>query len=151
MSQQAVLITGASSGFGLEFARLFAKDGNNLVITAKLPGSLTTIAKELRETYGVEVASIELDLALPNASEKLFKWIENQDISITTLVNNAGLGLYGLYASHPLEKEKEVIAVNVNALSELCHLFIPSMIKQGGGKILNIASIAGFQPGPLYA
>jgi short-subunit dehydrogenase len=148
---KVVLITGASSGFGLEFGHLFAAAGYDLVLTAKPPAKLAALSKQLSNTYGVKVWHHCFDLALPGASQKLYQWVKKEALPVSILVNNAGLGLYGRYASHKLEQERELINVNVNALSELCHLFIPGMIKQGGGKILNVASIAGFQAGPFYA
>ena len=155
MKQQAVrktaLITGASAGFGYEFAKLFAQDGYNLVLTALHGEKLTRVAKKLSKQYGVGVVCTELDLSLPGAASKLHKWVSKQNISVDFLVNNAGIGLYGRFTDHTLAQEQGLIQLNVNALAELCHLFIPDMVKAGGGKILNVASIAAFQAGPYYA
>ena len=149
--KKTVLITGASSGFGLEFAKIFAKEGYNLVITAKPKPDLSKVKSELEKNYGIKVLYKFYDLSVPGNPQKLFNWTKKEKLTISILVNNAGIGLYGEFISHKLAEEQELINLNVVALTELCHLFISDMVKHGSGKVLNIASIAGLQAGPYYA
>ncbi len=151
ISGKTVLITGASSGFGLEFAKIFADDDFDLILTAKYADELAQAAKQIKATYKVNVIYKAFDLAVPGNTKKLFDWTKGKKKTVTYLVNNAGLGLYGKFADHDLKDEQELLNVNVNALSELCHYYIPGMIKNKGGRILNVASIAGLQPGPTFA
>jgi short-subunit dehydrogenase len=151
LQSNIALITGASSGFGIEFSKLFASDGYDLIITGK-PGSDTkAVADRITKEYGVRVWFKEFDLSKSEAPKQLYDWIKSEKLRVSVLVNNAGIGLYGRFTEHSINDEKELINLNVTALSELCHLFIPDMIKAGRGKILNVASIAGFQAGPFYA
>jgi uncharacterized protein len=145
------LITGASSGFGKEFAKLFAADGYDLVITARPGSKIEAVARELRDAYDVEVYDREIDLSKPGSAKDLHAWVTSKKLTVTHLLNNAGIGVYGRFAENPLERENELLELNVVSLSELCHHFIPDMIKNGGGRILNVASIAAFQPGAYYA
>jgi short-subunit dehydrogenase len=148
---KVALITGASSGFGLEFARLFAKDHHDLVITARPGSDLSKIALEIEKKYAVRVLPIEIDLSEENAAKKLYDQIKEKDLNVYFLINNAGIGSFGRFADNSFQKEHELLQLNVVALAELCHHFIPDMVKGGGGKILNLASIAAFQPGAYYA
>ncbi len=149
--KNTALITGASSGFGLEFARLFAADGYNLALVARPNGKLASIVKDLKNEFGVQIVYNEADLAVPGAAQTLYDWTVAQKLEVAVLVNNAGIGLYGHFTQHTLAQEQELVNLNVNTLTELCHLFLPQMVKRGTGKILNVASIAGFQAGPYYA
>jgi uncharacterized protein len=151
MNKPTALITGASSGFGAEFCKLFAADGHDLVITSRHDEDLTTQAAELEKAYGVKVWHFPQDLSKPGSATKLFEWTQKQKINVSILVNNAGIGLFGHFADHKLEQEQALLQLNMTSLTELCHLYIPQMKQHGGGKILNIASIAAFQAGPLYA
>ncbi len=145
------LITGASSGFGLEFARLFAKDGYNIIITARPGTELESIAKKIRDQYHIQVYPHNIDLSGHMAAQKLYQWVKCQEFHVNCLINNAGIGNFGRFAENSLEREHELLELNIVSLAELCHQFIPDMIAAGGGKILNVASIAAFQPGPYYA
>ncbi len=145
------LITGGSSGFGLEFAKLFAHDGYDLVLVARPKSRLAAEVKQLKARYSLNIWYTELDLSKPHAAKKLYEWTSDQHIPVSVLVNNAGIGLYGRFTDHSLEQEQELINLNINVLSELCHLYISDMVRLGGGKILNVASIAGLQAGPYYA
>jgi uncharacterized protein len=129
-----VLITGASGGIGYELAKLFARDHHNLVLVARTGDKLAQVAAEL-QAHGVTVKSIALDLSEPPAPKFLFDQLEREGIAIDILVNNAGFGAYG----------------DFTALTELTRLFLPGMISRRGGRVLNVASTAGFQPGPLMA
>ncbi len=150
-SKRYVLITGASSGFGTEFARVFGRRGYPLFLTGRDQKRLISIAKEIRDSYGVDVRTMRIDLTTPDAGGKLFKWVKLQNVRLYCLVNNAGIGNYGKFADNSLAKERELVELNIGIVTELCHRSIPVMLKAGGGKILNVASLAAFQPGPFYA
>jgi uncharacterized protein len=147
---QTVLITGASGGIGYELAKLFARDHHNLVLVARSADKLAQVANEL-QANGVTVKTIALDLAAPPAPKFLFDQFQGERISIDILINNAGFGAYGEFAQMAEEEILGQIGLNITALTELTRLFLPAMIKRGKGRIMNVASTAGFQPGPLMA
>lgn len=151
MGTETALITGASSGIGLELARLFAADGADLVLVARNEENLNELAAELRTTHSCQVMVIARDLAKPDVPEEIFTLLERDGVHIDTVVNNAGFGLRGSTAELDLQRQMDMIQVNVNALAELTRLFLPAMIKNGSGGILNVASTASFQPGPNMA
>ncbi len=148
---KTALITGASAGIGLELAHCFARDGHNLVITARRRQRLEKLKKRLENCYPVTVHIIDLDLATPDSPEKLFSFCSSRSIRIDFLVNNAGLGDYGLFHNRDWHKTSEMINLNVNSLTHLTHLFLPKMVERREGKIMNVASTAAFQPGPLMS
>src|ERR1043165_596969 len=139
------LITGASSGLGADFARLFAKDGYDLVLVARSEGKLHELARDL----GVKTTVIAADLSKPNAAADVVAQLGA--IEIDALVNNAGVGLAGAFADNDLQTELDMIQLNVVALTQLTKLLLPPMLQRGRGRILNVASTASFQPGPLMA
>lgn len=143
------LITGASSGIGLELARLFAADKYNLVLVARRADKLEHLSQELTRQFGIKSTIFASDLSVPDASQDLFDKVIEADISIDVLVNNAGLGGSGEFASMPSERISQMIQVNMVALTQLTRLFLPSMIERGAGAILNVGSIAGYLPGPF--
>jgi short-subunit dehydrogenase len=149
--KNVALITGASSGIGLELARIHASKGRDLVIVARRIAELNKLKTELEDQYSVKVVVVEMDLMLPMAAKDLFKLLENKQIEIDYLFNNAGLGGYGRFHERSLTKELEMIQLNIIVLTELTHLILPGMISRKKGKILNTASSAGFMPGPLQA
>ncbi|MBI5044413.1 MAG: SDR family oxidoreductase [Candidatus Levybacteria bacterium] len=149
--KKSVLITGASSGIGKEFARVFAENGYDLLLTGRAESELKKIAYDIQESYGVEVAIKAIDLTTNNAAEKLFDWAITIEPRITCLVNNAGIGNYGKFSKIPWEKENELLQLNITVLTRLCHLFIPYFKEKREGYILNVASMAGFQPGPYFS
>ncbi|MBS3125291.1 SDR family oxidoreductase [Candidatus Woesearchaeota archaeon] len=150
MVKQAVLITGASSGIGLELAKLFAKRGFNLVLVSSNAQKLDDAKKLLGSCQGI-VITIPKDLAIPGAARQLYQQVRNAGFSIDVLVNNAGFGIYGEFATQSLERNTELIHLNCTTLTQLTHLFLPEMLKNKTGKILNVASVAGFFPGYLMA
>lgn len=150
MSKTA-LITGASSGFGLRFAEIFAQDGYNLVIVARSTDRLNAIKKQLEGHCGVEVTVITKDLSCPSAAREIFDYTQSRGIDIDVLVNNAGFGILGDFAPSQLEKQQQLINLNVLTLVSLTHLYLPYMLSQRHGRILNVASIAAFAPGPGMA
>jgi hypothetical protein len=138
------LITGASGGIGLELARVFAEQGYALVLVARNRERLNEIAAELKPT---PVQVLGKDLALVGAAEGIHREVPKVDV----LVNNAGYGVYGRFAETPLEEELGMLQLNMTALVVLTKLYLPAMVAAKNGKILNVASTAAFQPGPLMA
>ena len=145
------LITGASSGIGLELASLAAQDGHDLVLVARQRERLETVGRGLGEEYGVRVSVLAKDLAHPSAPAELGRDLGERRIEIDVLVNNAGFGVWGFFAKTSLDRELEMIQVNVAALTHLTKLVLPGMLGRGRGRILNVASTAAFQPGPIMA
>lgn len=145
------LITGASGGIGLELARLAARDRQNLVLVARSGDKLEKLAKEIRTTYPVEVKTLVSDLSKTKGVEELLSSVGSWQITIDTLINNAGFGDFGDFASADLDKSLEMIRLNITALSYLTHHFLREMVRSGRGKIMNVASTASFMPGPGMA
>lgn len=148
---ETVLITGASSGIGLELAKCFAADGSRLVLIARNEAALDQLSAELRQKNKIETIVLPADLSLPEAPIQVFQKLASQKISVDVLVNNAGFGLHGEFVGLPLQRQLEIIKVNVTALTELTGLFLPAMIQRRGGGVLNVGSVAGFVPGPRMA
>ena len=147
----AVLITGGSSGIGRELARLFAADGVPLVLVARGAAELARTAAELTRTHQVDVTTIAADLSVPAEIERLVERIRAGGIEVEVLVNNAGFGGGGPFARSRLADDLGMIAVNVSAVTHLTRLLLPAMLERGHGRILNVGSTAGFQPGPFMA
>lgn len=145
-----VLITGASGGIGYELAKLFARDRHNLVLVARSGNKLVQVANEL-QAAGVTVKTVALDLTAPPAAKLLFDQLQHDGIAIDILVNNAGFGAFGEFAGMAKEEILGQINLNITALTELTHLFLPPMVARHSGRIMNVASTAGFQPGPFMA
>jgi uncharacterized protein len=145
-----VLITGASGGIGYELAKLFARDHFDLVLVARSTEKLTQVATEL-QAHGVRVKTIPLDLGDRSAPKFLFNQLARENVAIDFLINNAGFGTYGEFTEMSKEDVLGQIDLNIRALTELTRLFLPPMIARGSGKLMNVASTAGFQPGPLMA
>jgi short-subunit dehydrogenase len=145
------LITGASGGIGYELARLFANDHHSLVLVARSGPRLSQFAEELQQQFGVSAKPIALDLAAPRAPQLLFDQLQREGIAVDILVNNAGYGKLGEFSEVPVEESLGQIQVNVTALTHLTRLFLGPMLERGSGRIMNVASTAGFQPGPRMA
>jgi uncharacterized protein len=148
---QTALITGASGGIGYELAKLFARDGYNLVLVARSGDKLKEIARELQTEFRVSVKTVALDLAAGKGARILFDHLDGEAVAADVLVNNAGFGVFGEFAGMAEDEILGQIQLNVMALTELTRLFLPGMLARGGGKIMNVASTAAFQPGPLMA
>jgi len=148
---RSALVTGASSGIGLELAKLFARDGYRLVLVARNRESLTQLGKELAGKYGVSVKVIVKDLSVPFAPEEIYVELQKQSITIDVLVNCAGLGASGLFSEIDLDTDVRTIQVNMVALTKLTKFFLKDMLQRRNGRILNVASTAALQPGPLMA
>lgn len=151
MKKQTALITGASSGIGRALALEFARHGWNLVLVARRSALLATLATEIRDQFAVEVSTIAFDLTASNAARALFDEVSSRNLIIDCLVNNAGRGHFGDFADQSWQVDEETLHLNVGVLTALCHVFAPGMIQRRQGYILNVASIAGFVPGPKLA
>ena len=148
---KTALITGASKGIGKELALIFAKDNINLVLVARSGEILNQFKEELESKYSISVLVIVKDLCSRNSVEELFSEIKDNNTEIDYLVNNAGFGDYGAFADTAWERYDKMIALNVTTLTHLSHLFITDWKGRKSGRILNIASTAAFQPGPMMA
>jgi len=145
------LITGASSGIGRELARLHAEKGRDLIIVARREDELQELKKGLESRCKVEVMVIAKDLTVANACQEIFNEISAAGIQVDYLFNNAGFGGRGNFWEQELGPQTSMIDLNVQAVVELTHLFLPGMIERGKGKVLHTSSTAGFMPGPLQA
>jgi uncharacterized protein len=151
MAAETVLITGASSGIGRELARLFAGAGSDLVLVARREDRLRELAQELSSKYGVKTRILPKDLILPAAAAEIETELRNAGIAVDVLVNNAGFGALGAFTDLKLERQTTMLQVNVLALTELTRRFLPGMVARRKGGVLNVASAAAFQPGPMMS
>lgn len=149
--KQTALITGASGGIGFELAKLFAKDGHDLVLVARNADKLKEISETFHQHYKVAVHIVPLNLADPGAPDELFHHISRMNIDIDYLVNNAGYATYGKFHQIDLKEELDMVQLNITAVTHLSKLFLNGMIERKTGGILNVASTASFQPGPFMA
>ncbi len=145
---KTALITGASSGIGLELAKLFARDKIDLVLVARSADKLDEIARELSAQYGVTASVFVSDLSQPNAAHELFCETQSRGLTINYLVNNAGFGILDKFLNVDLNRELEMIQLHVATTTTLTKLYAAEMATHDGGRILNVASTAAFQPGP---
>ncbi|HEY0107057.1 MAG TPA: SDR family oxidoreductase [Rhizomicrobium sp.] len=148
---QTALITGASMGIGLELARCFADAGYDLVLTARSAAALEKIASDFAAKYKIKATAIAADLGVIGAGSALAETVRARGMSVDVLVNNAGYGVAGAFAGSDLAGQMGMIDLNIRALAELTHAFWPRLLSQGRGGVLNVASTAAFQPGPLMA
>jgi short-subunit dehydrogenase len=150
-AKMTALVTGASGGIGEELARLFAADGHDLVLVARSRDKLARLAGELGEKHSIAARVLTKDLARAEAPREIFEELSGAGVAVDALVNNAGFGSYGLFAETDLNSELDLLQVNVVALTHLSKLFLPGMIARRRGYLMNVASTAAFQPGPLMA
>ncbi len=150
-SGKTALITGASSGIGLSLARLFAADGWKLVLVSQDQERLRAAVAQLKADFQVTVVSVCQDLTIPGAARIVYDKLRKADIKVDALVNNAGFATYGEFTLIDPDRETAEIQLNVAAVTEMTKLFVPPMQKRKQGYVLNVASIAAFQPGPLMA
>lgn len=148
---ETTLITGATSGIGLELARCFAKDGYNIILVARTQEDLEKTAQELIAGYGVKAYGIAADLMKPGSAEKLFQEIKEEGIQIDVLVNDAGQGVWGKFTETDLQKELDIIQLNINATVILTKLFLQQMVARNSGKVLQLASTSSKAPTPLLS
>ncbi|KAA1261456.1 putative oxidoreductase [Rubripirellula obstinata] len=142
------LITGASSGIGLELAELFAGGGDDVVLVARSEDKLNELADRLRQAYSIAATVIASDLSKPDAVDELCDQISQRSLTIDTLVNNAGFGALGKFAELSADRQTDMVMVNVVALTRLTRQLLPGMIASGRGGILNVGSTAAYQAGP---
>jgi uncharacterized protein len=149
--RRLALITGASSGIGLELAKLFAADGYDLILVARRADALERLAAALRTAHGIAVYVWPADLSSSQAPQELEARATAAGLAIDVLVNNAGFGALGEFADLPLDRHLGIVDVNLRALTELTHRFLPAMRQRRRGRIMIVASVAGFLPGPYMA
>jgi short-subunit dehydrogenase len=145
------VVTGASSGLGVDYAKALAARGSDLVLVARRKDALDALATELKSTYGVAVETIPLDLSTPDAGHKLIAQLEKLDVDVDILINNAGFGTSGRFVTTENDKVKDEITLNVVTLVDLTRSVLPGMLAKNSGAILNIASTAAYQPVPGMA
>lgn len=146
------LITGASSGIGFALAENLAKEGKNIVALGRNEENLLKVKKILEEKYGIEVLVVVRDLALPESGKYVHDLTREKGIEVFTLINNAGFGDFGEFSKSNLKKQRDMIAVNITALTDLTYYYLNDMLDKGGvGEILNVSSMAAFMPGPLLS
>jgi short-subunit dehydrogenase len=148
---KTALITGASSGIGLELARIHARQGDNLVLVARNKNKLDELKSEIEAQYKIRVYVIARDLSVKDAALDVYNEIKKSGLQIDYLVNNAGFGHLGAFAENSWDKEEQMIQLNITALTQFTKLLLPGMIASGNGKIMNVGSVASFMPGPLMA
>ena len=151
MAKRTALVTGASAGIGKELCTLFAKDGHDLVLVARSEARLRELSAELATAHGITAHVVAADLGDPKAPRAVFEAATGLGVEVDFLVNNAGFGSSGDFLDLDLDREAEMIEVNVSALVKLTHLFARGMRERRAGHVLNIASTAAFQPGPYMA
>ena len=149
--RRTALITGASNGLGVEFAKIHAAKGDNLVLVARGKDKMNLLKAEIEKRHDVSVYVIGRDLSETGAPKTIYNELKTQKIKIDYLINNAGFGDFGPYEKSNWEKQLEMINLNITAVAYFTRLFLPDMIKNGYGRILNVASTASFQPGPTMS
>lgn len=149
--KETALITGASSGIGLELAREFARQQHSVIVVAPVAEEIRAVARDIQEHFGVVAIAIAADLTEPESATEIAATLADSAHSVGVLVNNAGLGQRGRFWEIPIEKDLEMVRLNVEAALRLTKLFLPPMVSRGHGRILNTVSVAGFEPGPLLA
>lgn len=145
------MVTGASDGIGYELAKLFAQDGYDIVAVARTEEDLQRVASGLKQEYGVQVEVIAKDLFGENSARELYDEVKSRGIEVEVLVNDAGQGVYGLFADQDIERQIKIIHLNVVSLTRLTYYFLKDMLARNSGKILQLASIASETPGPYQA
>lgn len=150
MSQTA-LVTGASGGIGLDLARVLAREGHDLVLVARSEDRLRAVAAELTAAHGISATVVTTDLSRPDAPAVVEAAVTARGLAVEVLVNNAGVGALGRFAELPMERQMDMVRLNVNAVTELTRRFLPGMLSRSRGRVLFVASTAAYQPGPLMA
>jgi uncharacterized protein len=149
--RETALVTGASCGIGETFARELAALDRDLILVARSQDKLELLATELASQYQIQTTVIPQDLTAPNAGQILYDDIKTRGLTVDLLINNAGFGDYGKFSDRTLAKQLAMIQLNVTVLTQLTGLFLPEMQQRGKGGIINISSIAGFQPLPYMS
>lgn len=151
LSGKWALVTGASSGLGVDFARELARRGCNVVLVARREERLRHVQSELQSQHGIKALVVTLDLAQPRAPQELYDGLAAQQVAVDVLVNNAGFGVFGQEIDIPWERTHEMLSVDILALTHLTKLFARDMVRRRSGYILQVASIGAYQPSPTYA
>jgi short-subunit dehydrogenase len=150
-NKQYALVTGATSGIGLELAKLLAANNYDLIIVSRNQDNLNRVSSELTEQYKVEVISLAKDLSLQNGPFEIYEEVTSRGITVNILVNDAGQGQYGEFIDTDIDRELQIIQLNIAAYVILTKCFLKEMVARNEGKILNVSSIGGEMPGPLQA
>jgi uncharacterized protein len=145
------LITGASRGIGTELAREMAAVGVPSILVARAEEELKRLSDEIESDFGLKCKWLSCDLTLDEERRNLFRFCEEHALDVAYLINNAGFGTYGEFVDIPVSRNLSLIELNISALTHLCYLFLPSMLAKGKGRIMNVASVAAFMPGPNAA
>lgn len=148
---KTALVTGASSGIGYELAKVLAAEGYDLALVARRLDHLVKLKEECEKTHNVKAHILAGDLTVPDIAEDIYKELNEKNIQVDVLINNAGFSWYGRYTDMEWKKQSDMIQVNITALTQLTHLFLKGMVERKKGMVLNVASTAAFQPGPLMA
>jgi len=148
---RTALVTGASSGLGVDFATLLAERGCHLILVARREDRLRTLADELAAKHGVRVEVIAMSLSPLGAAQELYDRIRSRNLTVDVLINNAGFGVYGPFTQIPWEREEEMLRLDIIALVHLTKLFVRDMVARNLGWIMQVSSIGGYQPSPTYA
>lgn len=149
--KQTALITGASRGIGAELARYHAERGGDLVLVARSEDDLSKLKTELEIRHGIQAKAIAVDLSLPGSASNIFEATEAAGIQVDILINNAGVGCHGKFHEGNLARYQEMMQINMASLVSLTHYYLKGMVERNSGKIMHVASTAGFVPGPLHA
>jgi uncharacterized protein len=150
LTGKTALVTGASSGLGVDFARELAQRGARLVLVARREENLNKVQAEIKAAHPVDVITIALDLAAPDAPSALFDLLKQRRVQVDVLVNNAGFGVFGRELEIPWERTQQMLQLDIVALTHLTKLFVPDMVQRGFGYVLQVASIGAYQPSPGY-
>jgi len=145
------LITGASNGIGLDLAKIHASKGDNLILVARSKSKLDELKLSLEKEFKIKVIVINKDLSEINAAQEVYDEIKKNQITVDFLINNAGFGDFGMFYETDWNKELQMINLNITTLSHFTKIFLKEMVQRGNGRIMNVASIAAFQPGPTMA
>lgn len=148
---KTAVVTGASAGLGVEYAKELAARGSNLVLVARRKDLLDTLGAQLMKEHGVKVDTVSLDLSAPGAAKKLVSALKKLSVETDILINNAGFGTTGRFVGNDAGRVTEEINLNVTTLVDLTHALLPAMLKRNSGAIVNIASTAAYQPLPGLA
>lgn len=149
--KKTVLITGATGGLGREFTKRFAAQGNDLVLVGRNPQKLATLKTDIETAYTVTATTLAVDFTDERAAEQIYQQVTDQGITVTDLVNNAGLGGQGAFVDRTLDQDVNMMRVNMLVPTKLMKLFLPDFVKRGSGRVLNVSSSAALIPGPLQA
>jgi short-subunit dehydrogenase len=150
-ARKLALVTGASGGIGYELAVILARHGHDLVLVARRADKLAAVAERLELDHGIRARVIARDLARPEAAAEIHETLAAEGLAVDVLVNNAGFGLLGEFAESDIDQDVEMLRLNAESPTRLIRLLLPSMLERRSGRILNVASTAGLQPGPLMA